>query len=179
MDGIFMSFTLELFDTPDIPRVLAECNRVLKPGGRLVVVGMSKEGPQGLLIRAFEWTHQHFPNLFGLPAHLRPPRDRSRRLLVRRLLVVHSNEAKLKTEHLPSRMLRDRSSMSGDHSLSALPPRYAASESRNQAEHDQLDFARLIEHAQSRRNVSRTASAFGLSRQRAYRLVQARPDVAL
>ena len=63
MDGIFMSFTLELFDTPDIPRVLAECNRVLKPGGRLVVVGMSKEGPQGLMMQAFEWTHQHFPNL--------------------------------------------------------------------------------------------------------------------
>ena len=63
MDGIFMSFILELFDTPEIPHVLAECNRVLRPGGRLVVVGMSKEGPQGLAIQAFEWTHQHFPNL--------------------------------------------------------------------------------------------------------------------
>ena len=63
MDGIFMSFILELFDTPEIPHVLAECKRVLKPGGRLVVIGMSKEEPQGLLIRAFEWTHHHFPNL--------------------------------------------------------------------------------------------------------------------
>jgi ubiquinone/menaquinone biosynthesis C-methylase UbiE len=63
MDGIFMSFTLELFDAPEIPRVLDECKRVLKPGGRLVVVGMSKEGPQGLVMQAFEWTHQHFPNL--------------------------------------------------------------------------------------------------------------------
>ena len=63
IDGIFMCFTLELFDTPDIPMALAECKRVLLPGGRIVVVAVSKEGPQGLVIRAFEWTHRHFPNL--------------------------------------------------------------------------------------------------------------------
>jgi demethylmenaquinone methyltransferase/2-methoxy-6-polyprenyl-1,4-benzoquinol methylase len=63
MDGIFMCFTLELFDTPDIPKVLAECKRVLRRGGRIVVVAVSKEGKQGLIIQAFEWTHRHFPNL--------------------------------------------------------------------------------------------------------------------
>ena len=63
MDGIFMCFTLELFDTPDIPKVLAECKRVLRPGGRIVVVAVSKEGKEGLVIHAFEWTHRHFPNL--------------------------------------------------------------------------------------------------------------------
>jgi demethylmenaquinone methyltransferase/2-methoxy-6-polyprenyl-1,4-benzoquinol methylase len=36
---------------------------VLRRGGRLVVVALSKEGKQGLMLRAYEWTHEHFPNL--------------------------------------------------------------------------------------------------------------------
>jgi ubiquinone/menaquinone biosynthesis C-methylase UbiE len=62
IDGIFMSFTLELFDTPEIPLVLAECKRVLKPAGRIVVVGMSRVLPEGLVMEIFEWTHRHFPD---------------------------------------------------------------------------------------------------------------------
>jgi ubiquinone/menaquinone biosynthesis C-methylase UbiE len=72
LDGIFMCFTLELFDTPDIPRVLAQCQRVLRPGGRIVVAAVSKEGQQGFVLRAFEWTHRHFPNLLDCrPIHAR------------------------------------------------------------------------------------------------------------
>ncbi len=61
-DGILMSFTLELFDTPEIPLVLAECRRVLKAAGRIVVVGMSRAQPGGIMTEIFEWTHRHFPN---------------------------------------------------------------------------------------------------------------------
>ena len=63
LDGVFMSFTLELFDTPEIPQVLAECKRVLKPGGRIAVVAVSKEGEHGIVIEVYEWSHRHFPNL--------------------------------------------------------------------------------------------------------------------
>ncbi len=62
MDGIFISFTLELFDTPEIPVVLQECQRVLRPQGRIVVVGTSRIRPSGVITEIFEWTHRHFPN---------------------------------------------------------------------------------------------------------------------
>jgi len=63
IDGIFMSFTLELFDTPAIPVVLAECRRVLRQGGRIAIVSLSKDAPPGLALDVFQWTHEHFPSL--------------------------------------------------------------------------------------------------------------------
>jgi ubiquinone/menaquinone biosynthesis C-methylase UbiE len=60
-DVLFMSFTLELFDTPDIPRLLLECQRVLRKGGRMGVVSLSRKGSEGLVTRIYERLHSMFP----------------------------------------------------------------------------------------------------------------------
>jgi len=62
-DGVYSSFTLELFDSPLIPTVLSECQRVLKPSGRLVIVSLSKDNPLGLIGKFYEVFHNSFPQI--------------------------------------------------------------------------------------------------------------------
>jgi ubiquinone/menaquinone biosynthesis C-methylase UbiE len=58
-DGVFMSFTLELFDTPEIPRLLAQCYTVLRSGGRIAIVSLIKKPSKAVSI--YEWFHEKMP----------------------------------------------------------------------------------------------------------------------
>jgi demethylmenaquinone methyltransferase/2-methoxy-6-polyprenyl-1,4-benzoquinol methylase len=60
-DAIFISFTLELFDTPEIPLVLGECKRVLLEDGRLGVVALEKKDSRA--IKIYEWFHARMPSI--------------------------------------------------------------------------------------------------------------------
>ncbi len=62
-DAAFMSFTLELFDPQDIPKVLAEASRVLRAGGRLGIVALAEKDPPNLMTEIYAWLHEHFPHL--------------------------------------------------------------------------------------------------------------------
>jgi demethylmenaquinone methyltransferase/2-methoxy-6-polyprenyl-1,4-benzoquinol methylase len=61
MDALFMSFTLELFETEDIPLLLKECYRMLKPQGRIGVVSLQRSNRYSRIERLYEWVHMRFP----------------------------------------------------------------------------------------------------------------------
>jgi len=58
-DAVFLGFTLELFDTPDIAQVLGGCRRVLKQNGRMGIVALEKQEAIG--VRIYEWFHGWLP----------------------------------------------------------------------------------------------------------------------
>ena len=61
-DAVYIATTLELFDAHDIPKVLQQIKRVLKPNGRLGVASLSKEGHESsLFLKLYEWLHKKIP----------------------------------------------------------------------------------------------------------------------
>jgi ubiquinone/menaquinone biosynthesis C-methylase UbiE len=60
-DAVFMGFVLELFDTPDLPKVMGECRRVLRRRGRIAVAAMAKK--RKWTVEWYERAHSAMPGL--------------------------------------------------------------------------------------------------------------------
>lgn len=62
-DAVYMSFTLELFDNPEMSMLLAGTRHVLKRGGRLGVLSMSKGSDPTVLMSIYSWLNKIFPQI--------------------------------------------------------------------------------------------------------------------
>jgi DNA-binding NtrC family response regulator len=111
-------------------------------------------------------------------------------LLARRLLALHGHEPALRRSHLPERILGARAGRPNDAAAQHAPARAdssrragATAEAAAQEAADarrERELASLV--AALRRNggvLARAASELGMSRQRAYRLLQGQSDVGL
>jgi demethylmenaquinone methyltransferase/2-methoxy-6-polyprenyl-1,4-benzoquinol methylase len=60
-DGVIATFTLELFESNELPQVLGQCHRVLRPGGRLTAASLLKPADPNRAVAIYEWLHNAFP----------------------------------------------------------------------------------------------------------------------
>lgn len=58
-----MSFVLDLFDTHEIPIVLAECHRVLTFSGKICVIALVREERLNIVQEIYESLHNLVPAL--------------------------------------------------------------------------------------------------------------------
>jgi len=62
-DVLFLMFTLEIIPKEYISFALSECKRVLKPNGRICIGAMSAEKLNRLMMRLYQWSIHHFPEV--------------------------------------------------------------------------------------------------------------------
>ena len=73
-DVVFASFIVDLQKLDNIQPLLHELKRVIKDGGRVVIVAMTKEG-EGIskMARCFyDWLYPNWPTIFGYRVSSRP-----------------------------------------------------------------------------------------------------------
>lgn len=101
-------------------------------------------------------------------------------LLVKRLLVLHGAEPRLKLLHLPERFQPNSAPIPAGERQSVPPPAQPESAEAAGGTEEPADLPRLIAALRaSGGNVARAAQSLGISRQRAYRLMQGHPEVSL
>lgn len=64
-DTVFSSYVLDLMVEKDITLAIGEFHRVVKPGGRLVLVSLSKGDGWRSNMKAYEWLYSWSPSLLG------------------------------------------------------------------------------------------------------------------
>jgi len=88
-------------------------------------------------------------------------------LLVRRLFVLHGEQQTLRSDHLPDRMLAPKPSSPGAHDKPASGPGHA------RPDPDPVELPALVAALRtSGGNVARASALLGITRQRAYRLME-------
>jgi ubiquinone/menaquinone biosynthesis C-methylase UbiE len=63
VDAVYMGFTLELFDTPELIPVIQECQRILRPGGQMGIVTMLASKRPGFAERMYIQAHERWPRV--------------------------------------------------------------------------------------------------------------------
>lgn len=98
-------------------------------------------------------------------------------LLVRRMLAQHGGQGNLNCSRLPARFLSPPPSAQAG---IAAPPDQPSHPKRSGPAEDSRDYLALVGQLRTHRgNLARAATAVGISRQRAYRLLQTHPELDL